>query len=270
VSGPALPGALVLLGHPVEHSLSPAFQNAALAAAGVPLRYAAADVEPEQLGDTLEALRRLRAAGNVTTPHKVAVHQACEELTDVARRVGAVNTFKVDHAERLCGHNTDVGGVDAAVRKLVADPSGSVVAILGAGGAAAAALAAAEVWGVEIRIWSRRTDRAAALARHASMAKPVETVEDAVSWADIVINATSVGMTGDEMPCDPSAVSPSATVLDLVYRPHETAWVRALRSRDVNAADGLEMLLEQGALAFEWWLGIVPARGVMRAALPSR
>ena len=111
----ALPGALVLLGHPVAHSLSPAFQNAALRSAGLPLTYTVLDVSPDSLGSEIERLRALRAAGNVTIPHKRSVARVCDTLTPVAQRANAVNTFRFDESGRLHGHNTDVGGVDIAI-----------------------------------------------------------------------------------------------------------------------------------------------------------
>ena len=109
------PGRLVLLGHPVGHSLSPSMQNAALASAGIALRYEALDVEPRAFDEAVARLRRERAAGNVTVPHKERMRLACDVLTPLAEHVGAVNTFYVDDEERLVGDNTDVGGFAAAV-----------------------------------------------------------------------------------------------------------------------------------------------------------
>lgn len=264
------PGALVLLGHPVSHSLSPAMQNAALRAAGIPLEYVAADVPPDRLPDALLAVRQGRGAGNVTVPHKVGVHGFCDDLTEAAQRVGAVNAFKVDDDQKLIGHNTDVGGIDVALHALLPEPSGIVVALLGAGGAAAGALVATDVYSVETRIWSRAPERARAMARRSPTAKAVESLDEAVAYADIVVNATSVGMADDGMPCPIEFLTPGTAVLDLVYRPDETRWVREARAAGYDATDGLGVLLEQGALSFEWWLGVEPDREAMRAALPPR
>src|SRR6202040_2695378 len=140
------PGRLVLLGHPVAHSLSPIFQNAALRAAGISLLYEAVDVAPRDLRALLKKLKELGVAGNVTIPHKVAVHASCDELTDTAKRVGAVNTFWFE-SDRLHGDNTDVGGFDAAARALLGgETTGARMVVLGSGGAAAAIIAAAEQW----------------------------------------------------------------------------------------------------------------------------
>jgi shikimate dehydrogenase len=139
-----LPGRLLLLGHPVAHSLSPRFQNAALRAAGIPLVYEALDVAPPDLPDLLRSLGQIGAAGNVTVPHKASVAAHCDELTPVAERAGAVNTFWFERG-RLFGDNTDVAGFDAAADELRGDSRQSPTAdvgLLGAGGAAAAASAA--------------------------------------------------------------------------------------------------------------------------------
>lgn len=252
-----LPGRLVLLGHPVSHSLSPRFQNAALAAADIPLRYDAWDVEPERLDDALAAIRRERAAGNVTVPHKERVHDACDALSALARRVGAVNTFVVDDDGRLVGDNTDVGGFDVAARSVLgAAPQGLRVGVLGAGGAAAAVLAAVEQWtGCSAFVHNRSGDRARALcARFRSVAQCIDDAADAAR-CDLLVNATSIGLRTGDFPISVSLVAPETCVVDLVYRAGETAFVLALRSRGIRATDGLPMLIEQGALAFEGWFG---------------
>src|SRR2546423_10137985 len=126
------PGRLVLLGHPVSHSLSPTFQNAALRAAKIPLEYEALDVTKSGLHALLRDLKKVSAAGNVTIPHKFSVAERCDELTDVAARVGAVNTFWFE-AGRLHGDNTDVRGFDAAARALLGgEPTGARVVLFGA------------------------------------------------------------------------------------------------------------------------------------------
>ena len=266
-----LPGRLVLLGHPVAHSLSPLFQNAALRQAGIPLEYEAVDVAPADLADTLGRLRSIAAAGNVTIPHKEAVAAHCEELTAVARRAQAVNTFWFANS-RLIGDNTDVGGFEAAARELLG-PNGlrgvRSVAVIGAGGSAAAVLAAVERWpGVRARVSGRTHDRARSLcARFAELATPVPSTTDAVRGADLVVNATPVGLADDALPIDPALLAPGAAVIDLVYRRGATALVRAARRLGLRATDGMTVLLEQGALAFERWFGIAPDRQAMREAL---
>ena len=264
-----LPGRLVLLGHPVAHSLSPAFQNAALRRAGIPLVYEALDVAPDQLATIAALLAEANGAGNVTVPHKVAFAALCAKRSPVAERVGAVNTFWTED-DTLIGDNTDVGGFEAAVRKQFGQPRAQArVALLGAGGAAAAVLAAVERWeGARARVVARNAERAASLvAAFAQIATAAPDARTALDGATLVVNATPVGLAGDRFPVDPALLPEGADVYDLAYRRGETAWVHACRARGLRAADGISMLLEQGALSFERWLGRVADRAVMEEAV---
>ena len=252
-----VPSQLVLLGHPVAHSLSPAFHNAALRSAGLPLEYRALDVAPAQLADVVRALVARGAAGNVTVPHKRAVAALCDQLTVVARRAGAVNTWWTDDG-RLFGDNTDVGGFNFTVEQLLGRrPANQRVALLGAGGAAAAVLVAAEHWpNSYVRVHARTAGRAVDLCEpFGEHAHAVRTLDEALDGATLVINSTPVGMTDDLMPLAVERLPRKAAAIDLVYRRGGTAWVRALRARKRVAVDGLPMLIEQGALAFERWFG---------------
>ncbi len=262
------PSRLVLLGHPVAHSLSPRFQNAALRAAGIALRYDAQDVAPDALSAALDALRSANAAGNVTIPHKEAVFAQCDRVTALAARVGAVNTFWTE-GDALVGHNTDVGGFAAAVADAFGPPGAWQVVVVGAGGSAAAVLAAIERWpGARVTVVSRSRDRAAGLvARFADVAALGDDLRSAVDRADLVVNATPLGLGDEPGPIDPGVLAAGTRVFDLVYRRDGTPWVRAARQRGLAAVDGVGMLLEQGALAFEQWFGIAPDRAVMRRAL---
>lgn len=268
------PGRLVLLGHPLGHSLSPVMQNAALRAADIPLTYEALDVPRSVLDETLDQLRRVRAAGNVTIPYKESVLLACDRLSDTARGVGAINTFWTAVDGALVGDNTDVGGFSNAVIALLgALPSDATVALIGAGGAAKAVLYAMKEWrGARVRLYSRTETRAGELMKRFEM--PIEvcrTAAQAVAGATLVINATPVGLRDDTVPVDLHAVPRDAAILDLAYRRGETALVRDARARDHTASDGLTMLVEQGALAFERWFGTAPDRAAMWEALrPQR
>lgn len=264
-----LPGRLVLLGHPVAHSLSPVMQNAALRDQGIPLEYEAVDVVPEALDETLRVLHAVRGAGNVTLPHKPAVFARCDVKTPVAERVGAVNTFWVEDG-RFVGDNTDVGGFDAAIRRAFGTPEpDTAVAVLGAGGGAAAVLAAVERWpGAHAVIASRDRSRAAALAeRFSRTTRVADSYESAVRRAGLVVNATPIGLRDDAMPVDPVQLAPGTVVFDLVYRRGSTPWVVAARARGLQAEDGLRMLVEQGALAFQRWFKVEPDREVMWRAI---
>ena len=264
-----LPGRLVLLGHPVAHSASPRFQNAALRAAGIPLVYEALDVRPEQLDATLEALAQVNGAGNVTIPHKESVAARCVELTPIARRCGAVNVFWHRHGA-LFGDNTDVAGVDVVANALLqGQRAGARVALLGAGGAAAAVLCAVEGWeGARVRLYNRHMSRAEGLAeRFAAITDVARSVEEALRHATLVVNATPVGLQDDRHPVPLELLPEGAAVFDLAYRPEETSWVRAAREAGHRASDGEPMLFEQGALAFQRWFGRPPDRGAMWRAL---
>jgi shikimate dehydrogenase len=259
----------VLLGHPVAHSLSPAFQNAALRHLGVPLAFEAWDVLPADLVGTLDALAGERGAGNATLPHKEAVAARCDRLTTMARRVGAVNTFWVDEDGALVGDNTDVGGFRRLLEATLPEGrSPRRLALLGAGGAAAAVLAAVEPLAIPVTLYNRTARRASALqTRFPAVVHIAGSAREAVHEADVVVNATSVGLRDHRHPAPLDALADGAAVLDLVYRRGGTAWVRAARDRGHRASDGLPMLLEQGALAFERWFGVEAPRAVMWAAV---
>ncbi len=262
------PGRLVLLGHPVGHSLSPRFQNAALRKAGIDLTYEALDVAPLELPAMLSRLASENAAGNVTIPHKGAAFAACARRTHVAERAGAVNTFWHEHG-RLVGDNTDVAGFSTAVAQLLgAEPQELVVGLLGAGGAAAAVLAAIEEWrGCRAIVWNRTAERGARLcARFSSVAQQGDVARIGRE-AQLVVNATSIGLHDESLPMDVSKLRADAAVVDLVYRPGQSAFVRAARAGGHRATDGLAMLIEQGALAFERWFGVPPDRDAMWAAV---
>jgi shikimate dehydrogenase len=265
----SLPGRLALLGHPLGHSLSPLFQNAALRAADIPLVYELVDVPRSALDDTIDALRRERAAGNVTIPYKEAVLAACDRATDIARAVGAVNTFWVAVDGALVGDNTDVGGFQAAVRHVLEPGYAECVAVLGAGGAAAAVLHAIKGWpSVRIRVYSRTRDRAEQLVkRFKAKSEVLATAESAVEGATLVVNATPVGLRDESTPVRIDALARQSAVLDLAYRTGETAFVRGARKRGHRAADGVTMLVEQGALSFERWFGVAPDRAAMWDAI---
>ncbi|HEY5544949.1 MAG TPA: shikimate dehydrogenase [Gemmatimonadaceae bacterium] len=266
-----IPGRLVLLGHPVRHSLSPRFQNAALRAAGIPLTYEALDVLPDALGNVLGQLRAENAAGNVTVPHKAAVAAACDRHTGTAIRTGAVNTFWCD-GNRLVGDNTDVAGFRAlAVSVLGQEPVDAVVGLLGAGGGAAAVCAVVEEWpGARVVVHARGRERAVALAhRFPGLVGLAYSTADAIRDATIVVNATPVGLQGDDVPVAVSLLPRDAAVMDLAYRAGQTPWILAAREAGHRAADGLEMLIAQGAEAFERWFGRAPDRNVMRQALAA-
>ena len=244
--------------------------GAALEHAGIELQYTARDVLPDDFDAVLEALIAEGAAGNVTIPYKERAAARCDWLSNAAQRAGAVNTFWSVEGE-LHGDNTDIGGFRAAALELLGGiPAASRIALLGAGGAAAAVLAAVERWPSCVSLIHARTpERAARLAaRFPGIAHAVETREEALSGATIVVNATPLdGRDGAAAPAPLDDLPEGCAVIDLVYRPGESAWVQAARAKGHRSIGGLPMLVEQGALAWRRWLGVEPDRGVMRRAL---
>jgi shikimate dehydrogenase len=188
-----------------------------------------------------------------------------------AKGVGAVNTFWTERGT-LVGDNTDVHGFSVLARHVLGRvPRGAVVAIIGAGGGAAAVCAVVSEWpGARIRIANRHPERARQLVeRYAPAATLALTVAEAVRDATVVVNATPIGLRGDAIPVPIEELRRDAAVMDLAYHRGETAWVRAARAAAHPAADGLEMLIAQGACAFERWFGVPPDLDVMRAAVAS-
>lgn len=261
---------LVLIGHPVSQSLSPAMHNAALAALGADIRYETIDVMPDALEATLTALSHVRCAGNITIPHKKAAMLQMRVCSDDATHAGAINTFWGDGFGALDADNTDVGGFDDAAREVIGEPlAGTRVAVLGTGGVAAAVITAIDSWpGATVSVHGRDLARATSMRmRHSVVVRACSMRDPCLGEADIVVNATPLGMGTDELPVEIERIAPHATVLDLVYGRDETAFVRAARADGHTAADGLRMLLHQGARAFELWFHVRPDTAVMWNAL---
>jgi len=263
----------VILGHPVAHSLSPVFQNAALEAIGAMQRYERLDVPPSSLRAAFDLLRAHRIVGNVTIPHKEAVAQFAAQLTPPAARTGAVNTFWWD-GDDLVGHNTDVAGAEASIAALCPDGVSGPAVVLGAGGSAAAVLYALAQRNVrDVHVMARDTARAEALLARLEMDgvvhahDPITRAQSVLRDAALVVNCTPIGLHGADHPVPLSAVGPDAALFDLVYTAQGTDWIRAAQLAGRRAEDGLRMLVEQGAAAFEVWTGQAAPRDVMWRAL---
>lgn len=244
-----------VIGSPVAHSLSPVIHRAAFAAAGIDWTYAALEVAPGAAADALEAMRTLGIGGlSVTMPHKDAVADAVDRLDPAARSLHSVNTVSWDD-DRLVGSSTDGAGFVASLADADVKVDGAKVAVLGAGGAARSVIdALARAGASDITVLNRTSERAEAAAALASVASP-GIVSD-VTRADIVVNATSVGMGVDEsLPCDLALLRSGQVVADLVYHPLETRWLAAAADRGARTVDGLGMLVHQAALQQRIWLG---------------
>jgi len=249
-----------VLGDPVAHSRSPAMHNAAFEALGLDWRYVKLPVPPELFAETVRALPELGYRGaNVTIPHKEAALAVADSASDAARAIGAANTLTFADGE-VQADNTDAAGFLAALPR---SPAGMGALVLGAGGAARAVAWALDRAGARVSVWNRTPERAAALAADLGVA----SVEAPVA-AELVVNATSVGLRSEDSIDDlPLAwIDPPAIAVELVYGRHETpfgAWA-AIGASEV--VDGLEVLVRQGALAFEAWTGQEPPLDVMRRA----
>lgn len=261
---------LVLIGHPVSQSLSPAMHNAALAAKGSSITYEAIDVAQENLDEVLAQLSHTRSGGNFTLPHKKSAMRSMRVVSDVAHSAGAVNTFRSDGYGAIDGDNTDVAGFEAAVGELMGQsPTGIRVAILGAGGAAAAALTSIDRWdNVTASVHARDLARAMSMRmRHSAVVRVCSMRDPCLADADLVVNATPIGMAADDLPIDLSHLRHDAAVFDMVYGREETRFVRDARQSGHQATDGLRMLLHQGVAAFTFWFGEAPDADVMWGAL---
>jgi shikimate dehydrogenase len=264
---------IVLLGNPLEHSVSPAMQNAGLAAAGLnDWQYTAKPVPRERLGVSVLALREPDCAGaNVTVPFKTDVIEMLDGLTPVAHAIGAVNTI-VKHDGRLIGHNTDAAGFLADLHAHGLQARLRPALVLGAGGAARAVVAALAGVGAQVRVVARRPSQAENLSHVA----PLEIhewssagLQRASRDCGLIVNATPLGTAPDagSTPWPEDVPLPDgAFVYDLVYNPRETRLTRFARTCGLRAATGLGMLVEQGALAFELWTGLAAPRANMRRA----
>lgn len=266
------PRIAAVIGSPVTHSLSPVIHQAALDAAGVDWVYTAFDIAPGSAAEAISAMRLLGLAGlSITMPHKFDVAQLVDRLEPAARALDAVNTVSWDDG-KLVGSSTDGAGFVASLAETGVEVADAHVAVIGAGGAARSVIdALGRAGAAEITVLNRTQDRAERAAALSGVAT-VGIVSD-VSRADIVVNATSVGMgvepgdaTSVDMACDPSLLRVGQIVADLVYAPLETAWMLAAVDAGATTINGLGMLVHQAALQQERWLGYHPDIATMRAA----
>jgi shikimate dehydrogenase len=284
-----------VLGCPVTHSASPAMQNAGIAALGLNWRYLAFEVKPEELAVAIKGAKAMKFVGlNLTVPHKLLALGMMDELDDSARTWGAVNTVRFEGRDeggqwrplpefartpreiRAHGFNTDA---EAITRSLQEDVGlkvvGARILLLGAGGAGrtAALKLAAEKAG-ELFLVNRTASKAEELAREIGERHPSVKVRAGypAGPVDLVLNATSLGLKAeDPLPFDEGRFSlrQAGAVYDMVYRPAETALLRAAKAAGCRTANGMGMLLHQGARALELWSGQEAPREVMRAALAA-
>ncbi|HET9346709.1 MAG TPA: shikimate dehydrogenase [Candidatus Limnocylindrales bacterium] len=256
---------VVLIGHPVAHSLSGAMQQAAFDDQGIDATYELWDRPPIGLPDAVNELRTDDFLGaNVTIPHKERMVPLVDRLTEEAHATGAVNTITKE-GKRLVGHNTDVPGFKVALDKLVGKqkmPRAAVV--LGAGGGARAVVFGLITEGFQrVIVFNRHLHRAEGLVKHfgrsashmelRAMPWHESIIESELAKAKVVVNATSIGLTDDSTPIPGELIPPELLVLDLIYK--KTRFLREAEAAGCTVLDGEQMLLHQGAAAFTLWTG---------------
>ncbi|UCH42308.1 MAG: shikimate dehydrogenase [Dehalococcoidales bacterium] len=257
-----------LIGDPVEHTMSPVIQNAAFRELGLDYVYLPFPVKKEELGKAIAGMRALNIRGlNVTIPHKVDVLRFLDKLDPLAEKIGAVNTIVNDDGF-LTGYNTDAAGWLQAMLARGCDPANKKVVVLGAGGASRAISFIMAERGAYLVILNRRLELewAEELAGRISTTFSRETralelnrvnLIETLEKADILVNATSVGMSPDtdQTPVDSDLLRLDLIVSDIVYNPVKTRLLREAEAAGAKTAGGLEMLVWQGALAFQHWTG---------------
>ncbi|HXI09346.1 MAG TPA: shikimate dehydrogenase [Thermodesulfobacteriota bacterium] len=270
---------VAIFGDPIDHTLSPAIQNAAFEHLGLNLVYVPFHVRPADLKAAVSSIRTLGFIGaNITIPHKERVMRSLDDVHVHAKDVGAVNTV-VNKKGRLIGYNTDGAGYLLSLREETGfSVRGKKVVILGAGGASRAIFhALLDARPASVVISNRTPKRAADLAREFAKRFKNTTIrtvpfkkgplrEEAQS-ADLLVNTTSLGMTGQARLDFPVESLPKgAVVSDIVYRPLETGLLKKARSRGLKTHDGLSMLVRQGSIGFELWTGKKAPVELMRKA----
>ncbi len=255
-----------IFGWPIAHSRSPAIHGYWLQHHGIDGAYVPLAVRPDALAEALRALPRLGFAGvNLTVPHKEAALPILDEMDENARRIGAVNTVVVDEAGRLLGSNTDVFGFVEDLRAHAPAGIGGSAVVLGAGGAARAVCVGLLDAGIDgLRVVNRTRARGEALLADLAPTVPSAVIDwadrnAALAGADVLVNTTVLGMTGQPpLDIDLVVLPRGAVVYDIVYAPLVTPLLAAARARGNPAIDGLGMLLHQARPGFAAWFGVMP------------
>jgi shikimate dehydrogenase len=264
-----------IIGDPIHHSLSPEMQNAAFAAKGLNCTFIAFRVPEAELKESIESLRSINIAGfNVTTPHKTQVIRYLDELESTAKKAAAVNT--VNNIEGIFrGYNTDVYGFIEPLRKRQVDFQDMHVLLLGSGGAARAVVVAlAEQNGIaKLVIANRDMQRANELSNLGvglgmkCEVIPLDRAQDSSPSCDLIVNATTLGMNNESSVIDYEHIQKGSIVYDIVYRPLVTDLIENAKYAQASIVYGYEMLIEQGARAFEIWTGLSAPREAMKKNL---
>jgi shikimate dehydrogenase len=266
---------LAVIGDPIQHSMSPKMHNAALRELGLDYVYVAYHVRPETLGDAVRGFRALNVRGiNVTIPHKVEIIPHLDEVDETAAHIGAINTILNDNGV-LRAKNTDGEGALKSLTDAGFDPTGKKVVVLGAGGAARAicyylAQKVASMLLLDV-IPANATTLAASLQstygiQAAGLPLDDNLLRTQLADADLLVNCSPIGMHPrvDETPVPKAALHPGLFVFDIIYNPLETRLLREANELGCVTLSGLDMFVNQGLLAFEWWTGVTPPKALMQ------
>lgn len=260
-----------VIGDPIAHSLSPLLHNTGYQARGLDAEYLRFRVAASGLKEAIKGLCTLGFEGwNVTIPHKENIIPLLDELTPEATKAGAVNTVKYTDG-KLIGHNTDGSGFIRAIETQISF-SGKKAIILGAGGAAKGIALALQGKGMQIQILNRTPTKAKELAGLVQAAGGEATYGELLPgrWleeADLIVQTTSIGLQGEQYPFSLRGIKKESLVVDIIYNPWETAFLKEARSLGCQTLNGLSMFLYQGALAWEFWLNDKAPVDQMWAAL---
>ena len=268
-----------VIGDPVQHSRSPQMHNAAIVERKLDYVYVPFHVRSGELREAIEGFKALNVLGvNVTIPHKQTVMPILDDVSHEATLIGAANTL-IFCDGRVSGDNTDAQGFLRAMTEEGIDiPVGGSAVVLGAGGAARAVVVALALSGLGLITVANRTGwKAIQFEKNLATISETEIsavdlasnqLNSAIRSADLLVNTTSVGMQEtDQLLIDPDSLNPGTIVYEIVYTPPETPLLRVAREKGCQTIGGIGMLVHQGAIAFEKWIGIVPNVETMRIAL---
>ena len=269
---------ICIFGHPIEHSLSPIMHNALFQDLKLDYAYLSFDVHPNYLKAAFEGIRALNIRGaNITIPHKQNSLKYVDELDPLVRRIGALNTVKNENG-KLIGRNTDALGAKKALADAKFDLKEKRIIILGAGGAARAVIYAIKEEINELLIINRTYNKAKALADELKKDSNLKieaheynehSIGNLVQSTDILINTTPIGMYPNikTSPLPKHALNKHLCVFDIIYNPLETQLLKDASDKGCKTLGGLDMLINQGALAFEWWTSKKPNIKLMKSKI---
>jgi shikimate dehydrogenase len=265
-----------LIGDPVGHSFSPPMMNAVFSYMNLDACYLAFQVDEKKVSEAIAGIRALNFAGvNVTVPHKSAVIPYLDEVSPLAKKIGAVNTIS-NVKGRLKGTNTDFSGFIRSLKTLNFSPKKKTIALLGSGGSARALVAGlADAGALRVMLHNRTAERAEKLVTEFSRYFPLTQLE-AVSLQtihetplDLLVNTTTVGMFSSDLPLNLKQCRKINLLADIIYRPSQTPLLKQAKELGINAVNGIDMLLYQGCDAFTFWTGKQAPEEVMRSQLLS-